>query len=171
MSDQIVSATVQLLSTFLGAIIGGGAVIYSQHLASSRTHAAKLAELEAQEEKRRNHFQAKTLITTQRLSNNLVSHALRVTNHRIRLRDGKDDGPKVMDAITDARESRQELASLTERVLDNETRARLRALIDKVDEYTKTHADLLELEKVYEDLNQLNQAANLRVGETLRRVV
>ena len=87
------------------------------------------------------------------------------------MRDGKDDGPKLMDAIADARESRQELASLTERVLDNETRARLRALIDKVDEYTKTHANLLELEKVYEDLNQLNQAANLRVGETLRRVV
>jgi len=180
MTDQVINSAIQIVGTLGVGIIAAGSAIFSQHLASSRAHKAKMAELEYQSEARRKRIQTNTLVEIQRVSNDFVKSVLRLLAIRLRTKQGRDTGLDVNSSITDASTSRRKLTALTERVLDDELRVRLTKLVARADEYLRKDLRSLTPEQAKQEvdpelalkaLDEVNQSANVRLGEILRQMI
>ena len=180
MTDQVTNSVIQIFGTLGVGIIAAGSAIFSQHLASSRAHKAKMAELEYQSEARRKRIQTNTLISIQRVSNSFVSSVLGLLAIKLRAKQDRGIGLDVKSRITDASTNRRKLAALTERVLDDELRVRLKKLVARADEYVQKDITPLTPEQAKQEvdpevalkaLDEVNQSANLRLGEILRQMI
>jgi hypothetical protein len=72
MDPQIVASLIQGWSTFLGALIGGGAVILTQHMTAKREREARRDEMEHRSKQLQVQHQAKTMRRLQKLGIQLV---------------------------------------------------------------------------------------------------
>ena len=168
------NALAPALGVVLGALLTYLAVIHSQHLTTTREREARESDRQAKMLQRRNEFQARTLISSQRLAMQLVQRTVFFESAKFPEKAGvqiSGRAEKIQQTAVEVWVLINKLSHTRERLHDADLRAKLESLGQRAGWYLADAAESRTLTTTISDLETRFNEVNGLLGSRLRELI